>query len=141
MSRGCKRWQTFVLFGGLSVMASPSSIRAQDYYPAPGEQGSSNIEILAHLPGRATDIEIEQDMDRPYVYVSRGGTASFDIISVEDPDNPEKIYTWQIENPELHQGSALDGKYFKLDGRYYYVQSFQFRQSGPDYDLGPSSST
>ena len=136
MSKGCMRWQTFVLFGGLLVMASPSSIRAQDYYPAPGEQGSSNIEILAHLPGLATDIEIEQDMARPYVYVSRGGTASFDIISVEDPDNPEKIYTWQIENPELHQGSALDGKYFKLDGRYYYVQSVQFRQSGPDYDLG-----
>jgi hypothetical protein len=30
----------------------------------------------------------------------------------------------------------MDGKYFKLNGRYYYVQAFQFGQSGPDADLG-----
>ena len=26
--------------------------------------------------------------------------------------------------------------YFKIQGRYYFVQSFQFSQSGPDADLG-----
>ena len=136
MSKGWRLWETAVLFWGLLATVTPLSVQAQQYAPAPGEQGSSNIEIMAHVPGRATDIEMEQDMDRPYVYLSRGGEASFDIYSFEDPDNPEKIYTWQIENPSLHQGSALDGKYFKSKGRYYYVQSFQFRQSGPDYDLG-----
>ena len=126
---------TILAVGGLLTSFHPAIAHGQ-VTPMPGEQGSSNIEILAHVPGRATDIEMEQDMDRPYVYLSRGGEASFDIFSFEDPNKPEKIYTWQIENPELHQGSALDGKYFKSDGRYYYVQSFQFRQSGPDYDLG-----
>jgi hypothetical protein len=30
----------------------------------------------------------------------------------------------------------MDGKYFKHGGRYYYVQSTQFGQAGPDSDLG-----
>ena len=30
----------------------------------------------------------------------------------------------------------MDGKYFKLGGKYYYVQSFQFMQGSPDADLG-----
>ena len=136
MSRGFEGlWMTMVS-GGLLLAVSPAATGAQVRYPLPGEQGSSNIQILAHLPGAAADIELEQDMDRPYVYMSRWRSTGFDIISVEDPDNPEKIYTWRIENEELHQGSALDGKYFKLDQRYYYIQSFQFRAGGPDHDLG-----
>ena len=30
----------------------------------------------------------------------------------------------------------MDTKYFKIRGRYYLVQSFQFAQGGPDVDLG-----
>ena len=141
MSRGFGGlWMTMVS-GGLLLAVSPAVTGAQVRYPLPGEQGSSNIQILAHLPGAAADIELEQDMDRPYVYMSRWRSTGFDIISVEDPDNPEKIYTWRIENEELHQGSALDGKYFKLDGRYYYIQSFQFRAGGRTTTSVPSSST
>ena len=124
----------------------------------PGEQGSRNVHVLSHVPlggarplagqtdlfgvdayGRRTaDIELEQDMDRPYVYVSsRFAPSGFSIISIEDPENAEVIYKWVVDNPMLHQGSgALDGKYFKSGGRYYYIQSFQFSGGGPDSDLG-----
>ena len=30
----------------------------------------------------------------------------------------------------------MDGKYFKVNGRYYFAQSFQFQQGSPDADLG-----
>jgi hypothetical protein len=30
----------------------------------------------------------------------------------------------------------MDGKYFKIGNRYYYAQSYQFMQGGPDADLG-----
>ena len=125
---------------------------------APGEQGSRNVHVLSHVPlggarplpgqeglfgvesyGRRTaDIEMEQDLDRPYVYVaSRFAPSGFSIISIEDPENAEVIYKWVVDNPMLHQGSgALDGKYFKSGGRYYYIQSFQFTGGGPDSDLG-----
>ena len=124
----------------------------------PGEQGSRNVHVLSHIPlgggaplanrpdlsgldamGRRTaDIELEQDLDRPFVYVSsRFPPTSFSIISIEDPEHAEVIYKWTVDNPMLHQGSgALDGKYFKSNGRYYYVQSFQFGGGGPDSDLG-----
>ena len=63
---------------------------------APGEQGSRNIKVMSHIPlgGPATvgDIEIEQELSRPYVYMSRLSGYShdigFDIISVKDPDQP-----------------------------------------------------
>lgn len=121
------------------------------------QRGTRNVRVLSNVPlggaapvnaqrtsgfeglGRRTaDIEIEQDLSRPYVYVSRRFTPTgFDILGLEDPRNPTRLFSWEIEHPELHSGSgALDGKYFKLDGRYYYVQSFQFRQGGADHDLG-----
>src|SRR3977135_3171925 len=50
---------------------------------APGEQGSRNIKVLAHIPlgGPASvgDIEIEQELSRPYVYLSRLSGYSHDI--------------------------------------------------------------
>ena len=64
-------------------------------------------------------------------------SAGFSIIDVRDPRRAKLLYTWRIENPELHRGiGGLQGKYFKLKGRYYYAQSFQFGQDGPDADLG-----
>ncbi len=122
--------------GGL-MHASPASSQ----HP-PGQQGSSNIRIVSHLPlpgpvFDVADIEIEQELSRPYAYVPRLQRYGFDIIDLKDVERPEVRYSWEIEDADLHQGTgALDGKYFKHRGRYYYVQSFQFRGSGPDVDLG-----
>ena len=104
--------------------------------------GSANIKALGHVvshagPWKAADLEIEQDRDRPYLYVC--GFVNFDtqIYDISNTANPKKIFDWTIENPELHKGiGAMDGKYFKIKGRYYYSQSFQFQQGSPDADLG-----
>jgi hypothetical protein len=109
---------------------------------APGARGTSNIQVMSHVPLggylHVADVELEQEESRPFAYVSkRFDPTGFDIISLADPENAEVIYRWRIENSALHQGSgALDGRYFKHDGRYYLVQSFQFGQGGPDADLG-----
>ena len=109
-------------------------------------RGSENIEVLGHLPLGAhlnvSDMDVEQELSRPYVYVSRmvwgpTGTKGMDIISIEDPSHPERIYEWRIQDPDLHVGTGgMDVKHFKINGRYYVVQSLQFRQGGPDPDLG-----
>jgi len=104
--------------------------------------GSKSVHMLGHVvthPGawKAADIELEQDPGRPYVYVS--GFVNFDtqIYDVKDPAHPRKVVDWHIENPELHRGiGAMDGKYFKIGQKYYYVQSLQFMQGSPDADLG-----
>src|SRR5689334_11374730 len=107
--------------------------------------GSSNVHVLAHVPlGRAftiAGIEAEQDLARPFAYVSRkiGGISDpgFDIIQMKTPGGARRIYSWRIDHPELHTGlGALEGKYFKTKGRYYYVEVFQFLPSGPDAELG-----
>ena len=114
----------------------------------PGQKvgGSPNIRVVSHLPIRGfvqvADVEIEQEPARPFVYVSRmrllTNEAGFTLVSIKDPAKPRVLYNWQIENSELHdQGlGGIGSKYFKLRGRYYYVQSFQFGQSGPNADLG-----
>src|SRR5689334_16939152 len=61
----------------------------------PGGQSSRNIHLLAHIPlGRGfttTDLEIEQELNRPYAYVSRmeGSThsAGTSIINLKDPSH------------------------------------------------------
>ncbi len=132
-------------FLAIALAATPPSRalsqEAPTYPRMPGEAGSRNVEILSHLPlglGTVADIEVEQDAERPYAYVVRSGMhTGFDLISLEDPENAEVVYRWRIENPELHQGSGgRDAKYFKSNGRYYFIQSVQFRQGGPDADVG-----
>jgi hypothetical protein len=108
---------------------------------APGQLASANVRVMSNIRmSSAADIEIEQEMSRPYSYVSRGREGGFDVISLKDPANAQVIHSWHIEDAELHQGGALRGVYFKLKSRagdrYYYVQGFQFRQGGPDTDLG-----
>src|SRR3954451_17171296 len=96
--------------------------------------GTDKMHMMAHVvsnpgPWKAADIEIEQDRNRPYVYVS--GFVNFDaqIYDISNPSAPKKIFDWTIENPELHRGiGAMDGKYFKINNRYYYAQSYQFMQ-------------
>ena len=132
------RRSVFVL---LSLALSPAPTLAQ--YP-PGRQGSSNMHVVAHVPlGRVVsmgDIKVEQELSRPYAYVARinGAVhmAGFNIISLKDPARAQSLYSWRIENPELHEGlGTSDAEYFKLYGRYYYVNPVQFAASGPDGDL------
>ena len=104
--------------------------------------GSVNVGIASHVPlggfFRVTDVEIEQEMSRPYVYVSQTRErAGFSIVDVSDPDNAQVLFRWIIEDVDLHEGlGGMDGKYFKTDGRYFYIQSMQFQQGGADADLG-----
>ena len=130
-----------------AALVFASAARAQD----PGQSvtafdakhnGSEKMHMLAHLPShtaawKAADIELEQDRDRPYVYLC--GFTNFDvqIYDIRNTAAPKKIYDWTIENPELHRGiGAMDGKYFKIGNKYYYAQSYQFMQGSPDADLG-----
>ena len=134
----------FVLpLGALLLVAAPV---AAQY--APGQQSSPNVKLASHVPlgpdGTVMDIELEQELSRPFAYVSRSDYGKpaikqigFDIVDLKRPEKARVLRRWRIENPELHQGlGGMAGKYFKLKGRYYYVQSFQFSGSGPDVDLG-----
>ena len=109
--------------------------------PAPGARGSSNMKVLSHVPVggflHVSDIELEQELSRPYVYLDRRFQPSgFDIINIKDPSKAYVMYSWRIENPELHVGSgALGPMYVKTKGRYYFFQTFQFGSGGADYDL------
>ena len=108
--------------------------------------GSANIEVLSHVPlGHqlsVSDIDLEQDLDRPYAYVGRmvygaEGERGLDIIDLHDPEQAKRIYSWRIENQDLHLGTGgMDVKHFKWEGRHYVVQSLQFKQGGPNADLG-----
>ena len=116
----------------------------------PTKDNTSNLQRQAHVPLEAgpafsrSDVEIEQELSRPFVYASRimNPTFGFDIISIADPNNAEVIYEWRIEDAELHVGlGGMDPKYFKHDGRYYLVQSMQFAPAGPTWIWARSSST
>lgn len=130
------------LLAGTAAGAAAQGHGDQAYEP----RGSDNIEVLSHVPLgprlSVSDIDIEQEMDRPFAYVGRmqygqRGPKGMDVVSVADPRNAEVIYRWRIENQELHRPTGgMDVKHFKWDGRYYVVQSLQFGQGGPDTDLG-----
>ena len=132
------------------LLSTPLAAQAYHPDPAPGEQGSSNIKVVAHLPlnvaapFNTSDIEIEQELSRPYVYLDHANEAGaksprigFDIVSIKDLSKPKVIYSWQIENAELHRGAgSLGPTIIKTKGRYYFFNGFQFRKGGPDADLG-----
>lgn len=110
------------------------------------DPGSDNVEVLGHIPLgpilSVADLDMEQELHRPYVYVSRmlygwEGPKGTDIIDISDPASPEIIYRWRIEEQDLHQPrGGMDVKHFKWEGRYYVVQSLQFGSGGPNNDLG-----
>ena len=67
----------------------------------PEKPGSDNIEVLGHIPLGPTlsvaDMDIEQELHRPYAYVARmrnagAGPQGTDIIDLSDPSNPRVIY-------------------------------------------------
>lgn len=123
----------------------------------PEERGSANIELLANVPlggarpldgvmsdglrglGRRTmGVEIEQELTRPFVYVARRFEPSgFDIVDIQDPERARRLFSWSIDGSASDRGpGALAGKYFSLEGRYYYVLAFQFDEDGPHHELG-----
>lgn len=109
------------------------------------ERGSENISVEGHLPLgprlSVADIELEQEMSRPFAYIGRikleeAGAMGMDIIDLSDPTDPRVLLRWRIEDEDLHTGlGGMDVKYFKWKGRYYVVQSMQFGP-GPNFDLG-----
>ena len=128
----------------LAVALLPTSASDAAQQWTPEKRGSDNLTVVSHLPlgpaRNVADIEIEQEMARPYAYVARmvygdWGDKGMDIIDLHDPARPEVIYEWRIEDQDLHAGNgAMDVKHFKWDGRYYVVQSVQFGRGGPDSD-------
>jgi len=119
--------------------------------PLPGEEKSANVSVVGHLapfnasgPYKRFGIEMETGAVAPYVYLDRANeagkpnpTIGFDIISIKVPTRPQIIYSWRIENPELHRGpGSLAPTYIKTHGRYYFFNGFQFQAGGPDNDLG-----
>jgi len=126
------------------VVIASADVTAQQWTPE--KRGSDNIEVISHIPLGAklsvSDIEISQEMDRPYAFVGRmvyghEGEKGVDIIDLSDERRPQVIYRWRIENQDLHLGTGgMDVKYFKWDQRFYLVQSLQFGQGGPDNDMG-----
>ena len=101
-----------------------------------------NINLLGHIPLgpplSVSDVEVEQEVGRPFAYVGRmvfgdEGSKGTDIIDLSDPANPKVIYRWRIEEEDLHLPlGGMDVKYFKYNNRYYVVQSLQFFGGGPD---------
>ncbi|WP_420633098.1 LVIVD repeat-containing protein [Candidatus Palauibacter sp.] len=126
------------------ALAAPVALGAQVIDVV--ERGSGNMEVLGHVPLgprlSIADMDIEQEMHRPYAYVARMqygpvGPKGLDIVSMADPEKPEVLYEWRIEDQDLHQRTGgMDVKHFKWGDRYYVVQSLQFGQGGPDSDMG-----
>ena len=135
-----KKLGTVVLLATLFVATTASA------QWTPEKPGSDNIEVLGHIPLgprlSVADMDVEQDLNRPFAYVSRmvygdAGPRGTDIIDISNPSTPKVIYRWRIEDQDLHVGTGgMDVKSFKWKDRYYIVQSLQFRQGGPDTDLG-----
>ncbi|MEE9579638.1 MAG: hypothetical protein V3W24_08640, partial [Gemmatimonadota bacterium] len=133
-------WMGVLSFGLCLLGLGPLLARDLEAQQTVYARGTPNIEVLAHVPlgGPTTvsDLEIEQELARPFAYVSRREDFGFTAIDLTNPRDPKVMLTWSIENAELHRGRATDSKYFKHDGRYYLVQAFQFQQGAPDADLG-----
>ena len=134
-----------IVVAALSGLATVAAAQDPGKSVVPFDQkkgGSEKMKRLAHVPAhegawKAADVELEQDRNRPYAYLS--GFVNFDvtIYDISNTAAPKQIYRWTIDNPELHRGiGAMDGKYFKVGGRYYFAQSLQFNQGSPDADLG-----
>ncbi|MBI4419747.1 MAG: hypothetical protein HY560_02905, partial [Gemmatimonadetes bacterium] len=140
-------WSSALGAACLALSAGATAGFAQGTYgaePVPGIRhgGSRNVAVQFHIPrdarGKTADIAIEQELSRPYVYTNaRMVPSGFDIISVKDPNKAYIMYSWRIENAELHKGAgSLNPIYFKTRGRYYYTNAYQFGQDGPDGTLG-----
>ena len=129
---------TWIAVCTLAAVVLPTTPGGAAQQWTPEKRGSDNLTVVSHLPlgpsRNVADIELEQELSRPYAYVARmvygaEGDKGMDIIDLHDETRPEVIYEWRIENQDLHAGNgAMDVKYFKWDDRYYVVLSMQFGQ-------------
>ena len=115
---------------------------------------SRNIEFVSHHPlggtlavtgettggfealGRRTgDLTIEQDENRPFVYVARRFNPSgFTALDLSTPSEPDILYEWNFASN--HDGvGATDITHFKANDRYYVVLGVQFTKDDPDSEL------
>ena len=94
----------------LAVALLPTAPSGAAQQWTPEKRGSDNLTVVSHLPLgprlNVADIEIEQEMSRPYVYVARmvygeTGDKGLDIIDLHDETKPKVIYRWRIENQDL----------------------------------------
>ena len=111
-----------LLTGALLALAGGAHAQSADAAPVHTE----NIKVLSHVelgdPLSVSDLELEQDLDRPFAYVGRMFVHGFDVIDLRDPGNADVLYSWRIEDAELHTGTGMmDGKLFRDGGRWYYV--------------------
>src|SRR3989338_3534875 len=121
-----------VAVGALAVPAGQLAAQEVPTEVIPGVKtgGSRNIKVLSHLPldsiEKTADITIEQELSRPYVYTAhRLVPSGVDIISIKDPTKPFILWSWRIENAELHKGAgSLNPMYLKSKGRYYLTNAF-----------------
>ncbi len=136
----------FSALTGAALLVTICGEAAAQSTMSPLDRGSDNIEVVGHIPlGKrltVTDLDIEQELSRPFAYVSRaslvdGGPKGVDMIDISDPTQPKVLLRWRLEDEDLHTNrGGMDVKHFKWKGRYYIVQSFEFSQGGPDADLG-----
>ncbi len=129
-------WLVLLLAGTTPLLAQRG-----DQQPAPGAAGSRNMRVASHVPLtgplQVADIEVEQELSRPYAYIPiRVKDQGFYIIEMHDVNHAKILYHWLIENPELHKGHALAPTYVKTKGRYYFALGFQFQAGSPDADMG-----
>ena len=99
--------------------------------------------MLSHVvthPGawKAADIEIEQDRDRPYVYVSRLHQLRRADLRHQQPARSRRRST--TGRSRIRSCTAASARWTastsRSANRYYYAQSYQFMQGSPDADLG-----
>ncbi|MEO0559462.1 MAG: hypothetical protein AAF170_14900, partial [Bacteroidota bacterium] len=140
-------WRLFALAVLITAVALPAQAQFESVQRVESlKRGSDNIEVVGHVPlgKRLTilDMELEQDLDRPFAYVARaslvdGGPRGTDVIDISDPSDPKVIVRWRLEDQDLHANrGGMDIKYFRWKGRHYVVQSYEFGSGGPNHDLG-----
>lgn len=87
------RRRTTLLLAGLCGLVARDTLAQATHL----QRGSENIDAVGHLPMGArltvTDMEIEQELDRPYAYVSRanvvgGGERGYYVYDVTDVAAP-----------------------------------------------------
>ena len=112
-------WSLRLALSGLALLpfaGSPAAAWAQAPFTSviPGAKvgGSSNVRVLGHLTldsaYKTADITLEQELSRPYVYVShRLVPSGVEIVSIKDPSKPKLLWYWTIENAGLHTSKVV----------------------------------
>src|SRR4051794_12661546 len=101
-------------FAMLAFGAAPLAAQRPDTQYPPGMQSSPNVKAVFHVPlNAASDIRIDQELSRPFVFQPHGRPAGFHILDVRDPAKARIIYSWEIDQPTLHQGGASGIMLFK----------------------------